>query len=120
MCLSVAPCSRGSYGRGRTPLRDTDLLARLGGDEFAIILRNVAVNDVLNTAESFREILEHYTFIHGGRQHRIYGSIGVALIGTDTQAAGEVLANAEIACHVAKNKGRNQTHGSEPGGEANL
>ena len=106
--------------RMRARLRDTDLLARLGGDEFAIILRNAAGDNVLSTAESFREILEHYTFIHGGSQYRIYGSIGVALIGADTQSAGEVLANADIACHVAKNKGRNQTHVYEPGGEAKL
>jgi diguanylate cyclase (GGDEF)-like protein/PAS domain S-box-containing protein len=106
--------------RMRARLRDTDLLARLGGDEFAIILRNAAGDDVLNTAESYREILEHYTFIHGGSQYRIYGSIGVALIGADTQSAGEVLANADIACHVAKNKGRNQTHVYEPDGDAKL
>ena len=104
----------------RVRLRDTDLLARLGGDEFAIILRNVADDNVLSTAESFREILEHYTFVHGGSQYRIYGSIGVALIGAETQSSGEVLANADIACHIAKNKGRNQTHVYEPGGDAKL
>lgn len=101
-------------------LRGSDLLARLGGDEFAIILRDVAGSNVLSTAESFREILEHYTFIHGGSQYRIYGSIGVALIGADTKSSGEVLANADIACHVAKNKGRNQTHIYETDGDAKL
>jgi len=104
----------------RERLRDADLLARLGGDEFAIILRNVADDSVLQTAESFREILEHYTFVYGGSQYRIYGSIGVALIGSNTQSSGEVLANADIACHLAKNKGRNQTHVYEPGGDAKL
>ena len=104
----------------RTRLREADLLARLGGDEFAIILRNVADDSVLHTAESFREILEHYTFVYGGSQYRIYGSIGVALIGSDAQSSGEVLANADIACHLAKNKGRNQTHVYEPDGDAKL
>ncbi len=104
----------------RERLRDADLLARLGGDEFAIILRNVADDSVLHTAESFREILERYTFAYDGSQYRIYGSIGVALIGSDTQSSGEVLANADIACHLAKNKGRNQTHVYAPGGDAKL
>ena len=101
-------------------LREADLLARLGGDEFAIILRNVEHPNVLGVAENFREILESYTFVYGSTQYRIYGSVGVAMIDAQTQSAGEVLANADIACHLAKNKGRNQTHVYEPGGDAKL
>jgi len=104
----------------RERLRDADLLARLGGDEFAIILRDIADDKVLMTAESFREILEGYSFVYGGQPYRIYGSIGVALIDAKVQSSGEVLANADIACHIAKNKGRNQTHVYEPGSDAKL
>jgi diguanylate cyclase (GGDEF)-like protein/PAS domain S-box-containing protein len=102
----------------RERLRHADLLARLGGDEFAIILRNVEGEQVRLAAESFREVLERYTFVHGGRQYRIYGSIGVAMIDAGTHSSGEVLANADIACHVAKNKGRNQTHLYRPDSDA--
>lgn len=98
----------------RERLREADLLARLGGDEFAIILRNVESDQVLHAAESFREMLERYTFAYGGRQYRIYGSIGVAMISSASPSPGEVLANADIACHLAKNKGRNQTHVYRP------
>jgi diguanylate cyclase (GGDEF)-like protein len=104
----------------RERLRDADLLARLGGDEFAIILRDIADDKVLMTAESFREILEGYSFVYGGQPYRIYGSIGVALIDAKVQSSGEVLANADIACHIAKNKGRNQTHVYEPDSDAKL
>jgi diguanylate cyclase (GGDEF)-like protein len=103
----------------RERLRDADLLARLGGDEFAIILRNVAGESVLQVAEHFRAILERYTFVHN-RQYRVHGSIGVALLDADTQSSGEALANADIACHIAKSKGRNQTHVYQPGGDARL
>lgn len=101
-------------------LREADLLARIGGDEFALILRNVSVDHVMLVAESFREVLERYTFVYGGQQYKVYGSIGVAPIDANIRSPGEVLANADIACHVAKNKGRNQTHVYEPGNDAKI
>jgi diguanylate cyclase (GGDEF)-like protein/PAS domain S-box-containing protein len=104
----------------RERLREADLLARIGGDEFALILRNVSGEHVLLAAENFREVLERYTFVYGGQQYKIYGSIGVAPIDQGTRSSGEVLANADIACHVAKNKGRNQTHIYEPGNDAKI
>ncbi len=91
-------------------LRDSDMLARLGGDEFAILMRNVDKEHIRTIAESFREMLEQHTFVHGARNFKINGSIGVALIDRNTPSPGDVLANADIACHIAKGKGRNQTH----------
>jgi len=102
----------------RQRLRDADLLARLGGDEFALILRNIDPDQVMQVAESFRELLENYTFFYGGNPYRVYGSIGVALVSAGTTTAGEALANADIACHLAKNKGRNQTHIYEANSDA--
>jgi diguanylate cyclase (GGDEF)-like protein/PAS domain S-box-containing protein len=94
----------------KTRLRDADTLARIGGDEFAIILRNVTDDGVRIAAEGFREVLEQANFAYGEKQYKVNGSIGVALIDRDTQSPGEVLANADIACHIAKTRGRNNTH----------
>ncbi|MHB1241440.1 MAG: two-component system response regulator [Gammaproteobacteria bacterium] len=94
----------------RGPLRESDFLARLGGDEFAVILRNVDPGSVYTAADKFRSLLNQYTFSYGGKQYRIDASIGVALIDRDSQSPGDVLANADIACHIAKQTGRNQTH----------
>lgn len=91
-------------------MRDADTLARLGGDEFAILMHNVDRERIFTTAEKFREILEHYTFSYNGRSYKINGSIGVAILDQATPSLGEALANADIACHIAKGKGRNQTH----------
>lgn len=98
----------------RARLRESDLLARLGGDEFAILLRNVLPERVLQAADGFREVLGEYCFVHGGRQYSVNGSIGVALVGRGVSSAGEVLAHADLACHIAKGKGRNQTHLYQP------
>jgi diguanylate cyclase (GGDEF)-like protein/PAS domain S-box-containing protein len=91
-------------------LRKTDLLARLGGDEFAIILRNVSKESVHQAADAYREMLDHYMFMYNGKQYKINGTIGIALIDRHSESAGEILANADIACHIAKGEGRNRTH----------
>jgi diguanylate cyclase (GGDEF)-like protein/PAS domain S-box-containing protein len=91
-------------------LRNTDLLARLGGDEFAIILRNVNRKKVQTVAEEYREMLDHYMFIYNGKQYKVNGTIGIALFDRESESAGEILANADIACHIAKGEGRNRTH----------
>lgn len=91
-------------------LRNSDILARLGGDEFAVILRNIDSLQIAHVADGFRDMLNQFTFVYAAKKYKINGSIGVALIAKDSTSAGEVLANADIACHMAKTKGRNQTH----------
>ena len=87
-----------------------DSLARIGGDEFAIIMRNVKSDSVFAGADKFREVLDNYRFDHAGKTYKINVSTGVAAIDGNTKTSGEVLANADIACYIAKGKGRNQTH----------
>jgi diguanylate cyclase (GGDEF)-like protein/PAS domain S-box-containing protein len=90
--------------------RKSDLVARLGGDEFAIILRNINTGTILQVADGYREMLDTYIFIYNGKQYKVNGTIGIALIDCNSESSGEVLANADIACHLAKNEGRNRTH----------
>jgi len=87
-----------------------DSLARIGGDEFAIIMRNVKADSVFAGADKFREVLDSYRFDFGGKTYNINVSVGVAIIDSKSKSSGEVLANADIACYIAKGKGRNQTH----------
>jgi diguanylate cyclase (GGDEF)-like protein/PAS domain S-box-containing protein len=91
-------------------LRNGDLLARLGGDEFAIILRNVNKSSVHTAADNYREMLDTYIFIYKGKQYKVNGTIGISLMNRDSESGGEILANADIACHIAKGEGRNRTH----------
>ena len=91
-------------------LRQSDVLGRLGGDEFGIVLRNVTEESAAKVAEKFRSLLAGYDFVRDGRNYKIHASIGVAMINCDTKSPGEVLSNADIACHVAKSKGRNSIH----------
>jgi len=94
----------------RSRLRDADTLARLGGDEFAVIMRNVNEKDAYAAADNFRHVLEDYEFVHAGKMYKVHASIGIAYITAESRASGEVLANADIACYIAKSRGRNTTH----------
>jgi diguanylate cyclase (GGDEF)-like protein/PAS domain S-box-containing protein len=96
--------------RLRQRMRVSDSLARMGGDEFALILRNVHDNDAARIGEEFRKSLSSQAFVYGGKSYRISGSIGIARIDKASASLSEVMQNADIACHVAKNRGRNQVY----------
>ncbi len=91
-------------------LRKSDLLARFGGDEFVILLHNIEEESLLVIADQFRELMTHNSFHWEGRDYQVNCSIGVAIIDEYSSSPGEVLANADIACHIAKGNGRNCTH----------
>ncbi|VAW63820.1 diguanylate cyclase/phosphodiesterase (GGDEF & EAL domains) with PAS/PAC sensor(s) [hydrothermal vent metagenome] len=91
-------------------IRSNDVLARLGGDEFAIILKGVDVNSAIILTETYRLTLEKCNFSYRGENHKVHGSFGLALMDIPGMTSGDVLANADIACHIAKRSGRNQSH----------
>ncbi|MDJ0654361.1 MAG: EAL domain-containing protein [Xanthomonadales bacterium] len=91
-------------------LRISDSLARIGGDEYAVILRNIRRDAVNAASDQFRQALEEMPFHYGGKQYVISATIGVAIMDTNSISPGEAMANADIACHLAKNRGRNRVH----------
>ena len=91
-------------------LREQDVLARLGGDEFAIILRDVDEVTAMELAEAHRVLLDGSSFVFAKQSYSIYGSFGVAMMDVLNMTSGDVLANADIACHIAKRGGRNRSH----------
>jgi diguanylate cyclase (GGDEF)-like protein/PAS domain S-box-containing protein len=100
--------------------RSSDTLARLGGDEFAIILRDVESSTLFETADSYREILSGLKFKYDGNDFKANGSIGVATFDRNSSSASDIMVNADIACHQAKLKGRDQTHIYDPENDAKV
>lgn len=90
--------------------RRSDLVARLGGDEFVVLLSEANPDVIQPIAESFRRHLADYAFHYDSRTVDIGCSIGVALINHDTESTGEVMSQADVACHFAKRAGRNRIH----------
>jgi len=91
-------------------LRRHDIAARIGGDEFALILKNVDESIAVNIADEIRISLSNLRVHHEDKTYHVNASFGVALMDMPDITAGDVMANADIACHISKRMGRNQTH----------
>ena len=87
-----------------------DIIARIGGDEFGILLNNVNSRQALKTAEHYRKQFTSYIFKYGGKEIDIGCSIGIALFDNEIVSKEDILARADIACHIAKNAGKNRVH----------
>jgi len=91
-------------------LRRHDVAARIGGDEFALILKNVDETVAVSIADEIRTSLSNLRVHHDDKAYHVNASFGVAMMDTPDATAGDVMANADIACHISKRLGRNQTH----------
>jgi EAL domain-containing protein (putative c-di-GMP-specific phosphodiesterase class I)/GGDEF domain-containing protein len=84
------------------------VVARLGGDEFAIIM--TCASDGYSLQAIAERILSAICtpFIVSGHGINIGASIGIAVIDSCVQDAGDILRYADMALYRAKNEGRNR------------
>jgi len=88
-------------------LRVEDLLARLGGDEFAILLGNGDLERAAIVAERLRQAVQDLNFVWNGRPFTVTASIGLVQM-RENATKNETLRTADLACYLAKEKGRNR------------
>jgi len=94
----------------REVLRAGDLLARVGGDEFGILLRQCELGTAENIAKRILASIENFRFRWEDKLFQVHASIGVVSLGREDDTLKEVLMAADLACHVAKERGRNRIH----------
>jgi len=95
----------------RRQLGGMDVLARLGGDEFGVLLTGLAGRDEAErAAERLRRCIDGYVFIWEQTNYMISGSIGGVVIDHSGVSAKDLLAQADTACYMAKDMGRNRVH----------
>jgi diguanylate cyclase (GGDEF)-like protein len=95
-------------------LRHGDLLARLGGDEFAVLLENCDVELATRIAEALRRAVQELNFTWNARPFNITASIGLVSIAHGRITMDEAVRTADLACYMAKEKGRNRVQVHNP------
>ncbi len=98
----------------QTTVRNRDTLARLGGDEFGILMEHCALEKAHRVADAILKTIQDYQFIWQGEAYRIGVSIGLVAITEHTRDFTELLKQADAACYLAKDLGRNRIHKYHP------
>jgi len=88
-------------------LRTGGILARLGGDEFGVLLEDCDANSAAGIAERLRLAVQELRFIWNGCVFNVSVSIGLVHV-AEAGAIEETLQAADMACYMAKEKGRNR------------
>ena len=89
-------------------VKGSDAVARLGGDEFGLLLYNCNSDDARIIAERIRSDIAQLTLDWSEGRYSIGASIGVAMLDSSTSSFEELMNNADAACYVAKNSGKNR------------
>ncbi|MBE2295853.1 MAG: EAL domain-containing protein [Phycisphaerales bacterium] len=90
--------------------RERDTLARIGGDEFGLLLDNCPLDRAQFIAQNVIANIREYRFHWAGCIYQIGVSIGLVPITVETQSITQLLAQADVACYIAKELGRNRVH----------
>ena len=97
--------------------RRHDFVARLGGDEFGVLMSNCSLNEAFRACENLRDLVRDFRFAWEDRSFTIGVSIGVSPINGSSGNAVNLLKEADSACYVAKDNGRNRVHVFHPDDE---
>jgi len=94
----------------RRVIRHRDTLARLGGDEFGVLMEYCSLDDAHRVATSLQKAIHDFNFIWEDHTFKVGVSIGLVPIIDTIPSLHELLKEADAACYMAKDKGRNRIH----------
>jgi diguanylate cyclase (GGDEF)-like protein len=92
----------------RRSVRKYDTISRFGGDEFAILVRNVTRREAKAIAIVILEQMRDFAHVENDHVFQLQCSIGITMISSSQWSADEIVAQADLACHEAKRRGRNR------------
>lgn len=94
-------------------IRHHDTLGRLGGDEFGLLLEDCSLEKAAEIAEGIVSLIRNHNFEWDNRIFHIGVSIGLVAITNKSESVVSAMSEADVACYVAKDMGRNQIYINE-------
>lgn len=91
-------------------VRDSDYVARLGGDEFGTLLIGCPIEKARQITSDICNAVADYRFVWQDKIFNIGISIGLVEVRHAGGSLQDVMAAADSACYVAKQRGRGQVH----------
>lgn len=91
-------------------LKTRDILARLGGDEFGVLIKSDSIEAARLTASDLLSAIRGYQFAFEGHNFSVSASMGLVNIAGPRNSLEKLLKNADAACYMAKDYGRNRIH----------
>jgi len=91
-------------------IREGDCLSRLGGDEFGVLLENCTLERAEFLCNKMLQLICDFRFSWEGKAFSIGASMGLVIVDAQSQSVTEIMRNADIACYMAKDKGRSRYH----------
>jgi len=91
-------------------MRASDILARLGGDEFGVLLEHCPLSQAERIAEGLRKATREFRLVWENKTFEVSASMGIVAVTRESGTLSQVLSAADIACYVAKERGRNRYH----------
>lgn len=89
-------------------MRKSDTVARLGGDEFAVLMEHCSLDHATGIANALQKAIQEYQFLWENNTFRVGVSIGLVAITDPVSSLSELLKQADAACYMAKDLGRNR------------
>ncbi|MEJ2359857.1 MAG: EAL domain-containing protein [Gammaproteobacteria bacterium] len=91
-------------------IRKHDTLARLGGDEFGLLLSYCDIQAAQKIIDEIRHAVNEFRFVWEDKIFSIGISVGITVINSGTGGVGTAFSEADAACYIAKDSGRNRVH----------
>ncbi len=91
-------------------VRDSDTVGRLGGDEFGILLAGCPLEKAQQIGADVCRSINDYRFVWKDQIFSVGVSVGLVEVGRESGELDDVMAAADSACYVAKQRNGGQVH----------
>ncbi|MEG7524140.1 MAG: EAL domain-containing protein [Chromatiales bacterium] len=94
----------------KSQLKEFELIGRVGGDEFGILLSNCSMERAETICSNLLQTIRSFLFTWEDRSFDVAVSIGLSGFSPMEESTSSILSTADVACHMAKELGRNRLH----------